>query len=458
MARKTSPVEKVISAFGGVAAFAEKLGVSATTVQAWKRRGAIPPSRHDDIIGLAGREGMEFDAAILSGEGKRIPPRIGETGDVETGAAIAVSRAPEKVPEEAAGEAVHHPVSHAFQAVGKTAAEKRAHWQHLAMWGLAGLVFLIAVITAASRMASMGVGRRDGMVSVLETRIAGLQQQADAATRASTDANREIQRLLERLSALEKAGPRASEGFFNTVNSLQGTVSSVREEMAQLGETVAQVQKERQTAEAAALALGQLRVAVDASAPFREDLDAAVALVSQLGDDVGGARAKILDALHRLDFYADQGVATVAELRDRFDALAGDAVNAARVPLQAGVPGRVLQWLSSFVKIRRVPSEMEGSDAEAMVARAQARLKRGDLATAVSEIRKLDAAAAAVVEPWLALAESRLAVNRAAASLSRKAIQRLAPMPVIESPLPQEVTPLEVSPTPLAVPAEGAAP
>ncbi|HRQ83255.1 MAG TPA: hypothetical protein PKZ97_19240, partial [Azospirillaceae bacterium] len=41
-------VERVIERFGGIRPMAAKLDAPVTTVQGWKKRGAIPPARHDD--------------------------------------------------------------------------------------------------------------------------------------------------------------------------------------------------------------------------------------------------------------------------------------------------------------------------------------------------------------------------------------------------------------------------
>ena len=46
---------QVIRLFGGTRPMAHKMGVAASTVQGWKERGAIPESRHAEI--LEGRPG-----------------------------------------------------------------------------------------------------------------------------------------------------------------------------------------------------------------------------------------------------------------------------------------------------------------------------------------------------------------------------------------------------------------
>lgn len=58
--------ERVIEKFGGIRPMAHKLEVPVTTVQGWKKRGAIPTARHADLLAAAQRHGIEIDPAELS--------------------------------------------------------------------------------------------------------------------------------------------------------------------------------------------------------------------------------------------------------------------------------------------------------------------------------------------------------------------------------------------------------
>jgi len=68
-----NPAERIIARFGGIRPMAHKLNVPVTTVQGWKKRGAIPESRHDDIRSAAAVHGVDIDpdelaAAVPDGE------------------------------------------------------------------------------------------------------------------------------------------------------------------------------------------------------------------------------------------------------------------------------------------------------------------------------------------------------------------------------------------------------
>jgi len=58
-------VQSVIQRFGGIRPMATKLGVAVSTVQGWKNRGAIPASRHDEILDAAVQHGIELDPDLL---------------------------------------------------------------------------------------------------------------------------------------------------------------------------------------------------------------------------------------------------------------------------------------------------------------------------------------------------------------------------------------------------------
>ncbi|NBC34096.1 MAG: hypothetical protein GVY13_15590, partial [Alphaproteobacteria bacterium] len=108
-----SPAERIISLFGGIRPMASKLHVPVTTVQGWKKRGAIPEARHDDIRNAAATHGIALssdDLAAATPEITEAEAAAEEPGVAETpGAAAATTRAelPAGGPEDgdAVGEA-----------------------------------------------------------------------------------------------------------------------------------------------------------------------------------------------------------------------------------------------------------------------------------------------------------------------------------------------------------------
>lgn len=87
--------------------------------------------------------------------------------------------------------------------------------------------------------------------------------------------------------------------------------------------------------------------------------------------------------------------------------------------------GRAWSRVASLVSIRRT-GEVEGVGAEARVARAEARLKAGELGAAVEEISKLEGTALDAAAAWLQRARARQDAADAVAVLSRLVVARLA--------------------------------
>ena len=76
--------------------------------------------------------------------------------------------------------------------------------------------------------------------------------------------------------------------------------------------------------------------------------------------------------------------------------------------------------LGALASLRRV-GEVEGDDAEALLARAERRLAAGDLAAAADLVARLDGPAARELAPWLAQARARATLDAALAGLARAA-------------------------------------
>ncbi|WP_448205258.1 mitofilin family membrane protein [Azospirillum sp. sgz302134] len=58
-------VERIIERFGGIRPMAHKLDIPVTTVQGWKKRGAIPLNRHADLRAAAAKRNIKLDEADL---------------------------------------------------------------------------------------------------------------------------------------------------------------------------------------------------------------------------------------------------------------------------------------------------------------------------------------------------------------------------------------------------------
>jgi uncharacterized coiled-coil DUF342 family protein len=101
-----NPAEQIINLFGGIRPTANKLHVPVTTVQGWKKRGAIPEARHGDIRAAAEQHGIAVDPALLAAskppeEMEGAEDRQPETGEAPAVPAAAGERAAREAEEKA---------------------------------------------------------------------------------------------------------------------------------------------------------------------------------------------------------------------------------------------------------------------------------------------------------------------------------------------------------------------
>ncbi|HEY8573404.1 COG4223 family protein [Phenylobacterium sp.] len=174
--------------------------------------------------------------------------------------------------------------------------------------------------------------------------------------------------------------------------------------------------QERGTTQAAAsaLAASALLEASRGSGPFRAELHALRAAAPDLPE---------LAALSRM---AETGAPSRAALAASFPDYAMRAASAARAPGEgAGLGARVGYALTRIVSIRRV-AETSGTDADALLARAEQQVQDGDIDRALRTLDQLPAAAREAMAPWRARAERRAEIDRQAAALRRRALQSLA--------------------------------
>jgi hypothetical protein len=167
------------------------------------------------------------------------------------------------------------------------------------------------------------------------------------------------------------------------------------------------------------LALANLRVAVEGSAPFTAELAAAQAMA--------GDNATLKTALAPLADEAKTGLPTTAALAERFDRGVAPAILRARGDTKNADWWQLIRArLENLVIIRRVaPGGPPPRDAtEAAVVRAASALKVGDLAAAVTALGNLSGAEAKAAAPWLAQAKERVAAETNLAALWQNEIAK----------------------------------
>jgi hypothetical protein len=291
----------------------------------------------------------------------------------------------------------------------------------------------------AARMAETDQ-RLDDLTRASQTNkaeLAGLAARPPAAPAAATAptapptdaaAARLPDDLAGRLTALE-ALPLDLAALSETVGKLSATLGLLKADnltlQARLDKAEADLVLARtasggnNSAAVLVAATGQLRLRAERGGAFAAELGT----VQSLANPAGSANSEIAGLLADLQPHAATGVTTLETLSRSFRSMAGSLVQAA--PQKADWLARAWARVTALVSVRRT-GEVAGEGNEARVARAEARLLAGDLASAVDEVSNLTASAQTTVAVWLDQARARLAVEAALADLSRHAMARMA--------------------------------
>ena len=265
---------------------------------------------------------------------------------------------------------------------------------------LAGLSAPVAADPALADRVTALENRETPELSEIDARVAGLE--AQIAVLASADGSPVAAAALAALQA-EVAALKASGGPLPAAVAAASKVfdDKLAAAEAQTVAIVAKVQAAAKTADQRS-ALGQIRAALDSGAAF-----ASVLPVLE-----GVALPEVLTA------GAAAGLPTLQSLQAGFPDAARSALDAAmRADMGESWTQRVGAFLLTQTGARSL-SPREGSDPDAILSRGEAALRAGDLTTAISELNSLPAEGLAALQPWLALANTRLVALDAVATLS----------------------------------------
>jgi uroporphyrinogen-III synthase len=149
------------------------------------------------------------------------------------------------------------------------------------------------------------------------------------------------------------------------------------------------------------LALGQLHRESRSGEPFTGALQQAIVVAPE---NMQGSLANLSDA-------AVGGAPTLRALTEEFNPLAIQITQTARLPNSETWYGKTLHNLANLVKFRRV-GDISGGDVDATVARAEDLLLKGDLASSVLEIEKLEGPALEAASGWLVGAKKRVLTDQ----------------------------------------------
>ncbi|WP_338050187.1 uroporphyrinogen-III synthase [Rhodovibrio sodomensis] len=394
----------VIQRFGGIRPMATKLGVAVSTVQGWKNRGAIPESRHDEILAAARSNNIDLDRAVLSASGEESvgsapaagsspwgrPGDAAETVEAEEVPADrdqASDQARDAAPDDAPDVAdVAHTDAHAAgaeaeaaSAAGPEVAAAPGPAPRKARGWLPGMFLGAAIVVVG---AGVAIYARD----VWQPYLAGPAQEPD----------------------VQPASEQALNDLENTVSELAGQLANVQDRLdsvAQRAQEAARIaQNAADTAQSAAETARQAQSAAQAAS------DAAAAGAGDGGAAGGQQSAQLRQQVDQLSSRLDQATGRLETLAGRIDAGAAGGG-------EAGALAQRLETLAS--RVDELSSRVE-QVSQATASRETTQALADRLSALESRIQELAAgqqaasAAAASARPAaqaLAVAELRNALR-----------------------------------------------
>jgi hypothetical protein len=479
-------VEALMERFGGLRPMAEKLGVPVSTVQGWKKRGAIPGTRQSDIRAAMERLGLteagDFDGAFRHEEAAAPVETAAAPAAVES---VAAPAAVESVAEPATVESVAEPAP----ALSAPAAVDPVPAESVPVESVPAESVLVESAPVEPTAPVEISAPIDPVVPPQETPVTEVQQ--NAAPAAAEDRSSAPQNSGQGSSgqgagaaiaaavlavvgaAVSVTAPLWSHEYLQRAVNIAGVEERTAKiesafnasaaQRAQLADRVAGLEKTLAALEgkvakgpavAGALVARDLRASLSSGASFA--LEAAAAKAAGLiGADEAAAAAA-------LAAYAEKGVPTAAALNERFAWTASTTV-------VGELPGRVWNWasgvagavggaagsvagsvnvsgLAAALRLKEpeqpgaTPASASAAPVEpaaaapaapvngasaALMAEAGGLLRAGDLPAAVEVVAKLEGPAGEAVAGWLADARARVAADKLAAAVSAKAAAAL---------------------------------
>lgn len=247
-------------------------------------------------------------------------------------------------------------------------------------------------------------------IAVLQQRVAELEAAAATPPAVAGTTNVDLSPLQARLAALE-ARPVGAD-----TSALEAAIAKLQQEIG----SEARVDDAQKTLMVAAL---QLVTAWQAGQAFEAPWLSALAAASVADPTLALA---LDDAAPTLLPWRDKGIMRLSKLTADFPAMAQQVVIAA-APKGEGWWQQSLNRIKGLVVIRRQGDAVAATDTatDAILARAEVRLSRADLAGAVAELETLNEVAAPAAAEWLAAASARLQVDALSAKLAQRAANGL---------------------------------
>jgi uroporphyrinogen-III synthase len=475
----------VIDGFGGLRPLAQRLGITASTVQGWKKRGTIPEARVESVLDAAQEDGINTEMFWQEGHKKmtgdeqntetetkaeaekrerderrrsedrrvkhtakdargtvRAPTYVGQERREGFDRRAYEARQKERIKHEKMKFLNHTVVTAAFMFTAIAGAglflmapeyfelQQRAERATQLEKEIEQLRAHAPLAAPAPKSASMGAALNHQIEKMGDLSTYVSTAVGDAAGAMQTGSLRSLIQVLNNAQSMrniEGGGDMLSRSLSTLKNILSSSpsdpnavnaaVDAARQHDAGLKGLLGSVAVKDLAAAAMLLTLNEFRSNIDNHRPYAQDL---AVLEKFAGND-----PVMNKSLQKLAPYAEKGVMSRDALQTEFKGLAGDIVTAKLQGADLSVKDQALKRLRRLVKIRKT-DDVEGKSPDAVVARAQIMLNKGDVKGAVAQLKTLEGEPAQVAQPWVENASGYVAANESSDALMQSILQAMS--------------------------------
>ena len=463
--------DRVISAFGGIRPLANWLGITASTVQGWKKRGFIPDTRTKDVLAAAKESGINTDnfwhednekikkkvhTAAKSGNRRKKSDRRRKREFYDDQGFI---RSPSYTGMDRRGGTDRRTYKKRQQI--RILAEKIKFLHSSAL--TFGFIFFVIVVAGVFIMAPeyahlINIAKWERMVkeqmkllpwekesefpkkSIGSTMSRGIERM-QGVTGTFTDFTNTVveavkkptlpdfMQVLENVNTLRQTdgGEEAVTNSLNILRTLlaatpdkpeaiNASIEAARRKDRTLNSLLGSIRGKDLAAAAMLLTLNEFRSNVDRNRPYENDLT--------LLRKFAGSDPDMNRSLRRLAPYAEKGVMNRKALQAEFGGFAAEIITAKLQGKDISVQERALKRFNKLSNAGKV-NNIKGQNTEAVTARAQLLLDQGDVSGAMRELRTLEGASAEAAEPWMNNATKYMIADQSSDDLTQNLLKEV---------------------------------
>lgn len=260
-----------------------------------------------------------------------------------------------------------------------------------------------AVSDAASSAVDMVVNPGSASFSHVLSNIAALRQQQGGNAAAS--------------QALDYLRSLLSDPNVRSPEDVNRAVGQARSNNKILDSLFGSVQAQDVGAAAMLLALNEFRSDISGNRPYADDLT----LLKKLA----GNDPRMNRALQHLAPYAESGIMNRQALQAELGGLAGDIVTAQIQGRDVSVQEAARRRFERLTRAGRI-DKIQGATPDAVVARAQIMLDKGDVKGAMQELERLNGPSAQAARPWMNNAANYVIANQSSEELTQGVLQEIS--------------------------------